>query len=41
MQSQSVLLIVAWVQAPEHMLLEGGVQVSHRPPVCPHSPATI
>ena len=23
MQSQSVLLIVAWEQAPEHMLLEG------------------
>ena len=28
MRSQSVLFIVAWEQAPEHMLLEGGVQAS-------------
>ena len=28
MWSQSVLFIVAWEQAPEHMLLEGEVQAS-------------
>ena len=28
MRSQSLLFIVAWDQAPEHMLLEGGVQAS-------------
>ena len=28
MRSQSVFFIVPWEQAPEHMLLEGGVQAS-------------
>ena len=41
MRSQSVLFIVAWEQAPEHMLLEGGVRASYRLPVSPHSPVTI
>jgi len=41
MCSQSVLFIVACSQAPEHMLLEGGVRASHRPPISPRSPATI
>ena len=41
MQSQSVIIIVAWVQAADHILLEWGVRASQRPPVSLHSPANI